>query len=190
VGATTGQGWVARLQTDVSPRGVLVTNLAVGGTTTYVGLPSSSVPVSGRPLPNGSINIDAALAHSPKLVLVAYPTNDTEQGYSVSETVTNLLAIRTYARARGVAVMVQGTQPRNLTDAQRALLPQIDTQLATAVGPCFVDVRSLLASADGRINPIYDSGDGVHVNNAGHAVIFNRVKAVLDAGTCVRATSP
>ena len=91
---------------------------------------------------------------------------------------------------RGTPVIVLGTQPRNLSDAQRALLPQIDAQLANAVGPCFVDVRSILASTDGRINPIYDSGDGVHLNDAGHAVIFNRVKAVLEAEACVRANSP
>jgi lysophospholipase L1-like esterase len=150
-------------------------------------MPSSYVPPSGRPLPDGSINIDAATAFSPKLILVAYPTNDTANGYSVSETVTNLLTIRSYAQAKGVSVVVEGTQPRDLPDAQRALLPQIDEQLAAAIGPCFVNVRSLLASADGRINPIYDSGDGVHPNDAGHQVIFAQVKALLDAGACVLA---
>ena len=46
------------------------------------------------------------------------------------------------------------------------------------------------AAADGRINPLYDSGDGVHPNDAGHALIFSRVKSVLDSANCVRATAP
>lgn len=189
-GATAGQAWAARLQADVSARGVMVTNLAMGGTTTYEGLPVSAVPVPGRPLPLGATNIDAALSFSPELVFAAYPTNDTAFGYSVNETVTNLLAIRAFAQARGAPVIVLSTQPRNLPDTQRALLAQIDAELAPVVGPCFVDVRGALAAANGSINPLYDAGDGVHVNDAGHAVIFAKVKAVLDGGACVRATPP
>jgi lysophospholipase L1-like esterase len=187
VGASTPSvSWAGRLQTDMQVRSVSITNIALGGTTTYMGLPTGSAPVAGRPAPVTTINVTAALAFSPKLVIVSYPTNDTEQGYSVSETVNNLLTIRATALARGVSVVVQGTQPRDLADAQRALLPQIDTQLAQAIGACFVEVRSALAAADGRIAAAYSAGDGVHVNDAGHALIEGRIKALLDAGTCVR----
>jgi len=178
--------WARRLQADVGALGVTINNLALGGATTYQGLPLSAAPVPGRRVPHGPANIDAALSLSPKLVLVAYPHNDTAEGHSVDETVQNILAIRAYAAVRGVAVLVQGTQPRNLPDAQRALLAQIDNRLATLIGACFVEVRSAVAAADGRIGAAYDSGDGVHLNDAGHALIFARIKAVLDAGSCVK----
>jgi lysophospholipase L1-like esterase len=54
------------------------------------------------------------------------------------------------------------------------------------VAPCFVALREALAGADGKLAPQYDSGDGVHPNDAGHALIYNKVKGVLDAGECVR----
>lgn len=191
VGASTpSQAWAARLRSDMLVRGVSIANLALGGSTTYAGIPIGSPAVSNRPLPLGGANIEAALASGPKLVIVAYPTNDTEAGFSESETVRNLLAIRAAALARNVAVVIQGTQPRNMNDAKRALLPQIDAQLALAVGSCFVEVRSSLAAADGRIAAAYDSGDGVHVNDAGHALIHSRIMSLLDVGTCVKAQAP
>jgi lysophospholipase L1-like esterase len=186
--STPANAWVPRLQTYVAMRSVSITNLAVGGTNTYQALPIGSPQVPNRPVPVGSLNIDAALSFSPKLVIVSYPTNDTELNFSVSETVNNILTIRAAALARGVPVLVQGTQPRNLSDAQRAFFPQIDAQLAAAIGTCFVEVRSALAAADGRISATYDAGDGVHVNDAGHAIIYSKIRTVLDAGTCVRLT--
>ncbi|MBL8323819.1 MAG: SGNH/GDSL hydrolase family protein [Rubrivivax sp.] len=179
-------GWVGRLQAEAGARGAQITNLAIGGTTTYHGLAVHTAPVPNRPSPHGSINIDAALALNPTLVLVAYPSNDSANGYTADETVRNLLAIRDAAAARGVPVLVQGMQPRNMSHGARALLPQIDRRLAAAIGGCFVEVGSAMAAPDGGINALYDAGDGVHLNDAGHAVLFARIKAVLDSGRCVR----
>ena len=79
------------------------------------------------------------------------------------------------------------TQPRNFPDAALALLPMIDARLAPSFGDCFVDIRTPLAGTDGRMAPSYDSGDGIHPNDAGHAVIFQRVDAALQSGRCVTA---
>jgi acyl-CoA thioesterase-1 len=185
-GATAGQSWVDRLKAGYAMRSVSIANIAKGGTTTYEGLPSSSIPVAGRPAPDPSSNVDAAIARSPKLVLVAYPTNDTAMGFTVDETVHNLLAIRSAAQAGGAAVIILSTQPAPFTPARLALLPQIDIRVAEAVGNCFVPVREALAAPNGTLSAAYDSGDGLHPNDAGHAVINARVASVIDSGLCVR----
>jgi len=104
----------------------------------------------------------------------------------VDETVHNLLTIRSAAPAKGISVIIVSTQPAALTAAQLAVLPQIDARMSAAVAPCFAAVREALAGPDGRLNPIYDSGDGLHPNDAGHAVIASKVEGVIDSGQCVR----
>ena len=189
-GATPGNSWASKLQAAYAERAVELVNLAVGGSTTYAGLGAQSEPVSGRPQPNTAANVDAALAQGAKLLLVSYPSNDTALGYSVDETVANLLAIRDAARSHDVAVMILSTQPRALPVSQLAMLEQIDAQLSASVGSCFVAMREALAGPDSRLDPRYDSGDGVHPNDAGHALIDEQVRAVVDSGRCVDAASP
>jgi acyl-CoA thioesterase I len=144
--------------------------------------------VPNRPPPDPTANVDAAIVGDPrpKLLLVSYPTNDTVFGYTVDETVRNLLTIRDAAQAKGTAVIIFSTQPRDLTPEQLAMLPQIDARLSEAVGPCFLPVREALARDDGRLALQYDSGDGIHPNNAGHAVIFDKLDQLIGTGNCVR----
>jgi lysophospholipase L1-like esterase len=179
--------WTAGLAANHAAHGVTLANLAVGGSTTYEALPTGTAPVAGRPAVDGAHNTTAALALGPKLVLISFPTNDTALGYSVDETVTNLLAMRSALQAGGAAVVLLSTQPRDLSDVLLARLPQIDQRLSDAAGACFVPVRAALAGSDGRLAPAYDSGDGVHPNDAGHALILQRVEDRLAAGDCVQA---
>lgn len=185
-GAPADKAWVAQLASAYAARGAQVLNIAKGGTVTYEGLSAGTPAVAGRPAPNPALNIDQALAHKPVLLIVSYPTNDTALGYSVDETVNNLLAIRSQALAAGVPVVLTSTQPRNLGDAQLAQLRAIDTRLAASVGACFVELQAALAGADGRLAPGYDAGDGVHPNEAGHAVIAAQVAELIKKEQCVR----
>jgi acyl-CoA thioesterase I len=162
-------GWAQVLKQELAPQVTSMINLAKGGTLTSDGLSA----------------IDQALDHDPVLLLVSYPSNDTGVGYSIEETVRNILAIRTGALARAMPVIVLSSQPRNdFSAAQLAKMTQIDEYLAFGVGPCFVEVRSALSDAAGWLAEQY-SYDGVHPNNAGHGVIAERVRAVLDGGACV-----
>jgi lysophospholipase L1-like esterase len=181
------QTWVARLQSAVSGRGVTIVNLALAGATSYTWMPAAAPVPFGRFGPSLPNNIDAAMTHRPSLVLLNATNNDLVANYSVDELVANLLAIRGVASAGGAAVVMLSTQPRNLSDAARALLPVIDARLSPVFGECFVDIRTPLAAPDGRMLPLYDVGDGIHPNDAGHAVIFQRVDATLQSGRCVAA---
>ena len=41
----------------------------------------------------------------------------------------------------------------------------------------YLDFWTTIANEDGTINPTYGSGDGIHLNNAGHYVLYTRVVA-------------
>lgn len=187
-GATPDHGWVDLLQGAYAARGVTVVNLAMGGSLSYQGVPTATPLTAGRPGPDPVHNIDAALARTPVLVVVSYPSNDEAAGYAAEETVANILAIRAGAVAQGVSVAVTSSQPRRAapTAQQAAVAEQVDRRLADAFGACFVDVRSTLATPDDTLDPRYDSGDGQHLNDAGHAVVFERLQAMLGSGRCVR----
>jgi lysophospholipase L1-like esterase len=185
-GATAGKRWSDLLQDSLGNRGVNFANIAKGGTVTYHGLSITAPLVPNRPAPDPAINIDQALSRNPAVLLVAYPTNDTANGYAVSEAVNNILTIRGAALEKKIPVLVLSTQPRNLPAAQLAQLQQIDTQLATAVGACFVNVHGLLAGPDDHIAAAYDAGDGIHPNDAGHRVIADAILKVVNGASCIK----
>jgi len=122
------------------------------------------------PLGNWVLGESSKRRHSPLRKLYAgpatYPTNDTA------------------AQSGGATVVIVSTQPKELVPEQLAQLVQIDEQVSRVLSPCFVPVREALAKPDGRITDIYNSGDGLHPNDAGHAVIRNRVSSLIDSGAC------
>ena len=187
VGAPADQGWVALVGAAQQPNGVVISNLARSGLLSSQALPMGAPPTAGRAPPDPSANIDRALALSPKLVILAFPTNDAMAGVPAAETVGDWQLIRQRAAQSGAATLVLSTQPRDGLDAtQRAILDDTDRQAADAFGACFVAVRAALSDAQGRIAPAYSAGDGVHLNAEGHRVVSERVTAVLAAGRCVR----
>ena len=187
VGASSGQGWASQLQQAVQARQVVLQNIARGGTLSYQALATGSTPPAGRPAPDAEVNITRALQFAPKLVLLSFPTNDTAAGYSADETAANLLALQRAAQAAGAAALVLGVQPRDgLNSGQRTVLADVDQRLAAQAGPCFVALFAALADGNGNIAAAYAAGDGIHLNDAGHRVVRERVQAVLDGGRCVR----
>lgn len=187
VGAPDGQGWVALLAGEVRPLGVTLTNLARSGLQSSQALPSGSPLPAGRPAPDPEVNIDRALAASPNMVVLAFPSNDAVAGVPAAETVAAWRSIQAQARAAGAVTLVLSTQPRaGLTPAQQATLEGIDDEAAAHFGPCFVALRETLSGPAGGPAAGYSAGDGVHLNGAGHRLVFERVTAVLAGGRCVR----
>ena len=186
VGASPGHGWADQLAAALPGRRVATVNIARGGALTYQALPTASTPPVGRPAPDPTINTDRALAQLPRVVLLSYPSNDVVAGYGAVETAGNQVAMRDTLRAGGATVMALGTQPRDaLGAAQRAVQADVDTRLQAAFGPCFVPLQAALADAAGRIAPAYSAGDGIHLNDSGHARVLQQVRAALDSGRCV-----
>jgi lysophospholipase L1-like esterase len=162
---------VPLITTGYSSAGVTMTNLAAFGR-------SASA--------NGGEDVANAFNYAPRVLLVSYPTNDIAYGFTVDQAMTALTSIRNYALARGVPVIMLSTQPRSFTSSQLDQLEQLDARLSALAGPCFVPVRAALAGPDRQIAPVYSFGDGIHLNDAGHALIASRVRSVIDSGRCVR----
>lgn len=152
-----------------------VLNLAVGGYTTYHIMPDDFVSPSGRPQRVLGRNITSALLASPNAIIINMPSNDAANNYPVSEQVSNYNVIMSKANEKNVPVWVATPQPRNFSQSQ------IDIQLAIVdttykiFGEKAIDFWTTIANFDSRINPLYNSGDGVHLNNAGHQILFTRV---------------
>jgi lysophospholipase L1-like esterase len=188
VGAPSGKGWAAQLGAAQQLIGVVTNNYARPGLLTSQALPTDTLP-PGRAPPDPTANIDRALASSPKLVILAFPTNDAMAGVPAAETVGHWQLIRKRAAQAGAATVVLSTQPRDDLDAtQRATLDETDRRAADAFGTCFVAVRAALSDAQGRIAPMYSAGDGVHLNAEGHRIVSERVIAALGSQRCVRLT--
>lgn len=186
VGATAGQSWAARLADALRQRGLQLDNRARSGANTYQALPAAEPRASTRPATDPAQDVATALSTRPAALLLAFPSNDALLGYTAAETTANLLRLRALARAQGAAVIVLSSQPRDDANAAaREAMRATDAALAAELGPCFVDVRESLSDGSGRIAPAFAAGDGVHLNNAGHALVFERLWAAIEAGRCL-----
>lgn len=185
-GATAGNSWADLLRANLKESGSLVINLARGGTVSYTGLASGTISPPNRPVADSTINISQAISRNPVAIIISYPTNDVASGFRPDETINNINAIRKLAINAGFPVIVMSTQPRNFSKPQLDNLQEIDQQLSSDVGGCFVSVREALAGADGKLSPEYNSGDGTHPNDAGHRLIFTKLLATIKSGNCIR----
>ncbi|MBK8166785.1 MAG: hypothetical protein IPK64_12650 [bacterium] len=174
--------WVGRLRTwlQAGEPTSQVVNLAVGGYTTYHVLPTGTTPPAGRPSPAPENNITRALAYKPWLIVVNLPSNDVTNGYATAEIMANYATLQALAAAAEVPIWFTTTQPRNLPQqAQRDQQAAIaDLTLAT-YGSYGIDVWNGLAAADGRILVQFDAGDGIHLNDLGHTLIYERVLGAI-----------
>lgn len=170
--------------------GCEVINLARGGYTTYHILPTGMTTPAERPKPDTGRNITEALALRPDAIIINLPSNDAASGFSVEEQVANYRAI--LDAAPDVPIWTTTTQPRNLPDDQRQTLIAMRDSTYTLFGDWAIDFWTEIALAGGRINPDYDSGDAVHLNDEAHRLLFERVRdaGVLEAALERAATSP
>jgi lysophospholipase L1-like esterase len=153
-------------------------NLAVGGQTTYHIQPTGFVPPPDRPAPAQGHNITAALALSPRGLIVNLPSNDSAENVPAREQLQNIERIVSLAKARGLPVWVSTTQPRNFTEQeQRAAQGVVRDQIRERFAPYVLDFWEPFATAQHGIKPEFDAGDGVHLNDAAHARLLDIVIA-------------
>jgi lysophospholipase L1-like esterase/predicted esterase len=170
----TSNGWVGLLTSWLSSTttGSSVTNLAVGGYTTNSVLPSVN--------PNN--NITKALSLNPHIILVNLPSNDVNSGIPIATTMNNFRTLKSLADAQGVMIFFTTTQPRNFPELNLRDSLQVTANLMrTEFGEYIIDIYDELTdfSNDKQIKTVYGSGDGIHLNNAGHNYIFTTARDKL-----------
>lgn len=185
-GATAGNSWVAKYRTYLKGLNSEneVINLAVGGYTSYRIMPTGNI-APGKQDPDVDRNITRALALAPDVIIINMPTNDAAYDYTVDETMDNFAAVIALATAENVPVFISTSQGRNfpwpadpnVSVTKRNLLISLTNRINSTYGANALDFWTTLANSDGSVNPLYDSGDGIHLNDAGHAILYNRVVA-------------
>lgn len=131
-------------------------------------------------------NVDAALSLQPDILIVSLPSND--PAFVSNEVfLNNLKAIDARAKQQNVYAFFTTTQPRNGYDVagQQALYDA--AQLIKAeFKKRAVDVFTGMANPytvtqPATMKPVYDSGDTIHPNNAGHAYVRDQIVATMQA---------
>ena len=158
-------------------------NIALGGTTTYAGMPTGFKPPANRQdsafRPDTSTNVTKALSFNPNpdVVIVNFPTNDAAAGLTLTETMFNLRTIYKTITDDGKIAFVTTSQPRTSLDSvSRQLLKRMRDSVLKEFTTFSLNFYNPIVAADSlTINPLYNF-DGTHVNNAGHQLLFQVVK--------------
>ncbi len=154
-----------------------VTNLAQGGTTTYQIMPDWFTPPAGRPATNTARNVSQAIRLGADAIIVNMPSNDAALGFSLQEQMANFITIFNSADSAGIPVWVCTTQPRNFSAAKVQLQMDARDSIFSYFGSKAIDFWNGFADSTGYIKSGFDSGDGVHMNDAAHKILFERVAA-------------
>jgi lysophospholipase L1-like esterase len=190
--SSSSKGWVrllaSALEATVSGD-FSASNLAVGGYTT-----SELSPGSGA---DGSI--DDALDRNPNLIIVALAgSNDLSAGTSTSTFLARLTTLRDHARDAGIPVFFVSTAPKDLSTSEKQTLKEWAEQMKSKFSscwvpgqsndysPCFIDIFELLANDSLGVASEYSAGDGIHLNDAGHDVIFEAARSIVEPYVCSR----
>jgi lysophospholipase L1-like esterase len=179
-GASPGKSWVA-LYTDYLKNinsNYIVDNLAVPGTTTYSAQPDNYVPPKGRPAPLIGHNITTAVQLNADAIIINFPTNDAASNYTLQEQENNFKRITNIAKNNNILVWVASTQPRNNFSAQQITSQKnLFNWIKKFYKEKSVNFQTGLASAKDSILFKYNAGDGIHLNDSGHQILYQRVVA-------------
>lgn len=156
-----------------------VTNRAVGGFTTYRLMPTGYLPPANRPAPDTTHNITYAIGLNPDAIIINLPSNDVSSGYTVAEQLENFDTLTARAAAANIPIWVTTTQPKNYGNNPIPIQKQQDVRdsLIAIYSPFVIDFWTGLADSTNQLSGTYDSGDGTHLNDDGHALVFGRAAA-------------
>ncbi|KAA3663069.1 MAG: T9SS C-terminal target domain-containing protein [Calditrichaeota bacterium] len=170
--------WVNRYRTYLKNQNIYhkVHNLARGGYTTYHVLPTGYATPPGRPSVDTERNVTRALDLNPDAIIIALPTNDAAYGYTAQEQLGNYETVNSLAASVEVPVWITTPQGRNMTEAKRQVMIDVRDSTYAHYGTYALDFFTDVALEDATVNPVYDAGDGIHLNDAGHEILFNRMR--------------
>lgn len=177
---TKANAWVSRYSTYVQKLDASnsVVNLAKGGTVTFNAMPTGYVvPAEYSFVPDTLKNITKALSYKPDAVIINFPSNDISYGISISQQISNYKIMIEEAGKQNVPVWICTSQPVNYGSSQSARdkIKALKDSIENNFGEKSIDFYSGLCDDNGKILSEYDSGDGLHLNDAGHAILFQRV---------------
>ena len=140
-------------------------------------MPNGFRPPSERASSDLGKNISAAMDYHPKAIIINVPSEDVAFGYSIAEQLNNYDALFAFAQEQRVPLWIASPQPRNFPSLgmRRQLSAVRDSLLHRYTGAHVIDFWTGIADSSGGIRPEYDSGDGIHLNNAGQGVLCQRV---------------
>lgn len=177
-GASPGNGWASLLSKSSSD---IVVNRALGGTIISNALPTGGTKPSGW---SGSINpvrnVSYALSNGAKMLIIGYASNEAAE---TNGTTANYMAcvaqIIAAVQGAGCDFRIFTTQPRNYPElSRREMLRDTAAALVAEYGEKCVNVYTELADpATLNIKAGYDSGDGTHLTNSGHAYLHGQLMA-------------
>lgn len=179
--------WVGRLQASFRKNtadgiDTVIDNRAQAGYVTYKSLPSDYPVPAGRPSPDPLRNVTYVLNDNPRadVVIINYPTNDIVSDYNPKEMMDNLRLMFEQFNANGIRCYISTSQPRNIntSDAQRTILRKLVDSIINNFGNYGINFWDDLVTNDGqnRLRPEVDA-DGIHPNDLGHQLLFQRVQA-------------
>jgi len=151
-----------------------IVNLAMGGYSTYRLLPSGTTNPTNRPEVDTTRNITAAIAEAPDAIIINLPSNDVAAGWSATEQLANFETINETAQQAQIPIWICTTQPRNFSSSQVQIQLQVRDSIFARYGDFALDFWSDTATPGGTLDSLFDSGDGVHLNDLGHRKIFER----------------
>ncbi len=169
--------WVNRFRRKVIEKNGYneVINLAVGGYTTYHLLPSNAKIIADRPQPSIEHNVTKAISFKPDVVLINLPSNDVNLDFSLKEQLDNYTQITDALDSQNIQYWISTPQGRNFSKEKRDLQGKVKDSTDTRYGRNTLDFWKGLASWSGTIRPEYDSGDGIHMNDEAHKLLFEEV---------------
>lgn len=153
-------------------------NLAKGGYLTYNAMPTNYVPPAGVSFyPDTIRNITKALSLLPDAIIVNFPSNDTSNGVTIDQQIENYNTIIAEAAKLKIPVWICTAQPVNYgtNQSSRDKIKALKERIQTEYKEKSIDFYTGLCDSNGSILAQYDSGDGLHLNDAAHEILFNRV---------------
>ncbi|MFK8054508.1 MAG: GDSL-type esterase/lipase family protein [Saprospiraceae bacterium] len=176
--STPDSTWVNRYRSSIvgCDTRLEVVNLARGGYNTFKLLPDDGfIPTGVMQTIDSTRNITAALALNPEAIIINLPSNDAASGYDVAQQLANYDQM--LAAAGNVPVYITTPQPRNFSAAQVLVQQELLDSTFARFGARAIDFWTPFATGDGLLDPAYDSGDGVHMNDAAHRILWDSVLA-------------
>jgi len=157
VGATSKEtSWVGLLEMEYK-----VTNLAKPNLTSNDILPNDTL---------SEHNIIKAISLRPDLIIINLPSNDLMSNIHPIEQYDNFRKIQKFTN---IPILFTTSQPRNVDKRTRHHLKQLYRLIKDNL--LYIDFWTGIATSNGRINPKLDSGDGIHLNDKGHRLLYYRV---------------